>query len=163
MFYFILFILLLALLIFSIINLSINGPKGYRPKEKIEEQHKSSFQKIGHSYLDKENNVAYTDFKIAGVTFKDGRASRQTALRMLKFQDPPMQDPIDFEFEDYEYDGKPAILIKANGRILGNVPADYVDEFIELRDKSLSMDLGYKVSGGGDYPFGCKMVITWRF
>lgn len=74
-----------------------------------------------------------------------------------------MQDPIDFEFEDYIYENEPAILIKANERILGNVPADLVNEFIQLRDSCTSMELGYKVSGGGDYPFGCQMVITWRF
>lgn len=110
-----------------------------------------------------DNNIVQTTFNIAGVTFMDGRKSRQTALRMLKFQDPPMDGPIDFEFEDYEYEWKLAILIKANDRILGNVPADLVSEFIELRDSCSSMELGYKVSGGGDYPFGCKIVITWRF
>lgn len=108
-------------------------------------------------------NIATTDFKVAGVTFKDGRYSRQAALRKIKFQDPPMDGPIDFEFEDYEYDGKPAILIKANERIIGNVPANLVNEFIELRDSCSSMELQYKVSGGGDFPFGCRMIITWRF
>ena len=47
-----------------------------------------------------------------------------------------MDVPIDFEFEDYEYEDKPAILIKANERILGNVPADLVQEFIELVNKA---------------------------
>lgn len=31
-----------------------------------------------------------TSFHIAGVTFNDGRQSRQTSLRMLKFKDAPM-------------------------------------------------------------------------
>lgn len=112
-------------------------------------------------HLDSQN-IAITEFNVAGVTFKDGRASRQTALRKLKFQDPPMDGPIDFEFEDYEYEGSPAILIKANGRILGNVPANLVEEFNELRNNSSSIKLEYRISGGGDYPFGCKMIITWK-
>lgn len=107
--------------------------------------------------------IATTEFNVAGVTFKDGRLSRQAALRKLKFQDPPMDGPIDFEFEDYEYNNSPAILIKANDRIIGNVPADLVNEFIELRGTCSGMELHYRVSGGGDYSFGCKMIITWRF
>ena len=117
----------------------------------------------GYSLHFDSQNMTVTEFKVAGVTFKDGRYTRQAALRKMFFKDPPMDGPIDFEFEDYEYDEKPAILIKANERIIGNVPADLVSEFIQLRDTCSSMELNYKVSGGGDYPFGCKMIITWRF
>lgn len=103
-----------------------------------------------------------TTFHIAGVTFKDGRESRQTSLRMLKFKDYPMNGAINFEFEQYDYEGKPAVKIYANNRVLGNVPADIVDEFIEKITNANDYDIDYQVLGGGDLTYGCEMTFIWK-
>lgn len=103
-----------------------------------------------------------TTFHIAGVTFKDGRESRQTSLRMLKFKDYPMNGAINFEFEQYDYEGKSAVKIIANNRILGNVPADIVDEFIEKITNANDYDIEYQVIGGGEVSFGCIMTFIWK-
>lgn len=109
-----------------------------------------------------ENNTAITKFRIAGVTFKDGKYSRQAALRKLSGKVPPMNEPINFEFEEYLYENQPAVRIICNGRILGNVPADVVNEFLKLKDKSKSFKVKYKILGGFDVSYGCELTITWR-
>ena len=119
-------------------------------------------KKDGYSLELDSLDVATLDFKVAGVTFKDGRRSRQATLRKIKFKDEPMDGPIDFEFEEYDYNGEPAVLIKANGLIIGNVPADLVNKFLKYQNTYKDIELNYKVTGGGDYNFGCKMIITWR-
>lgn len=103
-----------------------------------------------------------TTFKIAGVTFKDGQKQRQTALRMLKFKDAPMDGPINFEFEQYDFEGKDAVRIIANDRILGNVPADIVEEFISDMTSHSDYDIKYKVYCGQNNIFGCEMTFTWK-
>lgn len=109
-----------------------------------------------------ENNTAITKFRIAGVTFKDGKYSRQAALRKLSGKVPPMNEPINFEFVEYDYEGNPAVLIKANGRILGNVPADLVNEFINLYHSCNGLKIKYEILGGFDVSYGCELKITWR-
>lgn len=165
MIWFILFILLFVLLVFSIINLLSNSSKGIK-QSNVNLEHTSNRKhpdfKNRTTYYESKNLVV-TQFKIAGVTFKDGRYSRQAALRKLKFQDPPMDNSINFEFEEYEYNGNPAVIVKANNRVLGNIPADYVNEFIDVKNKTQFVKVDYTISGGGDYPFGCRMYVTWRF
>lgn len=109
-----------------------------------------------------EGTIAKTTFRIAGVTFKDGKYSRQAALKKLSGLVPPMNEPINFEFEEYLYENQPAIRIICNGRILGNVPADVVNEFLKLKDKSKSFKVKYKILGGFDVSYGCELTITWR-
>lgn len=102
------------------------------------------------------------DFNLAGVTFKDGQCKRQTAIKMLKFKDPPMDGQILFEFEQYDYEGKDACRVIANDRILGNVPADCVNEFIEGMTSHNDYDMEYQVVGGGpDMSYGLNMKFRW--
>lgn len=102
-----------------------------------------------------------TTFNIAGTTFSDGREKRQTALKMLKFKDAPMDGPIYFEFEQYEFGGQPAVKIIANERVLGTVPANLVMDFIDKMSSHNDYEIDYKVIGGGDYNYGCTMTFTW--
>lgn len=110
-----------------------------------------------------DNTSAKTTFRIAGVTFKDGKYSRQAALKKLSGNVPPMNEPINFEFEEYLYEDSPAVRIICNGRILGNVPADAVDEFLKLKNSCKSFKVKYKILGGFDVSYGCELKITWRF
>lgn len=103
-----------------------------------------------------------TTFHVAGVTFKDGRESRQTSLRMLKFRDYPMNKSLLFEFEQYEYEGKPAVKILVNNRVIGNVPANIVDDFIDKITTFEDYEIYYEVIGGGSVSYGCIMTFTWK-
>ena len=72
----------------------------------------------------------YVEYKLAGVTYKDGRLSRQAALRAIKFEEPPYYDHPQLVAEIQEYEGQPAVAIKANGRMLGFIPKQRVPEFM---------------------------------
>lgn len=77
-------------------------------------------------------------FKIAGVTFdnEDGK-SRQTLLKRAYIDDCAGE----LEFEEYKFKGKQAVKILYNGNVLGNVPADRVREFVEIKDRITYADL----------------------
>lgn len=163
---------MMVLLIFIFVFIISFSVSYYMKKTKTtnvkKEEYKVNYK--DHPFLDsfdnpsspKEPEYKTTIFNIAGVTFSDGNKKRQTALRMLKFKDAPMDGAICFEFEQYEYEGKAAVKIIANDRILGNVPAAIVDEFIEDITTHTDYDIDYHVSGGGEYPFGCSMTFTWK-
>ena len=68
----------------------------------------------------------FISFKLAGVTFKNGRKSRQSILRAIKFRDGEFADGVELELQPYEYEGQPAYGIFANGQQLGSVPKDMV-------------------------------------
>lgn len=81
--------------------------------------------------IDEEINAKYIffNFKVAGVTFKNGRKTRQAILRAFKWGDETIESS---DFELYEYEGKPAVYVKINDQIVGNIPSDKVSEFLEL-------------------------------
>lgn len=110
-----------------------------------------------------------TDFefypvKVAGVTFKNGRKSRQTILRKIKFYDPPFEDGIELGLSKYEFEGNPAISITANGEQIGNVPAAQVPYIMEnwCRIESISAINVYgggKSEDGEEKNFGAEITI----
>lgn len=72
----------------------------------------------------------YVEYRLAGVTYKDGRYSRQAALRAIKFRNPPFDEEPELHVEIQEYEGKPAVAVKANDRMLGYIPKARVKEFM---------------------------------
>ena len=69
--------------------------------------------------------------KIAGVTFKDGRKSRQTVLRRLYWKDEPFDNnEAEVILKREEFEGKPAFAILVNGDKVGYVPAEH-SQFVE--------------------------------
>lgn len=81
-------------------------------------------------------------FNIAGVTFanEDGR-NRQDLLKEVLASGCDG----DLTFEEFEYNGKPAVRIVYNDDfILGNVPARDVKKFLEICDKISHVDLDIK-------------------
>ena len=99
----------------------------------------------------------YFSFKVAGVSFDndDGR-SRQDIIKEIRRTKEVM-----FSLQRYEYNGKPAIAVIANGEQIGNVPAKIVDEVNEAWTKSYKL-LDFQVLGEGkSAPFGVLVDVSF--
>lgn len=98
----------------------------------------------------KKPEYIFERFNVAGVTFKNGRKSRQTILRKIKFRDEPYSDGLDLGLSYYEYEGAPAYNVTVNDEIIGSVPADKVAYIDELMVAGKIVGVTYiKVYGGG--------------
>lgn len=111
------------------------------------------------------NDVAPYEFiktKIAGVTFKDGRKSRQTVLRRLYWKDAPF-DTANAEaiLERGEYEGKPAFAVLLNGEKAGYVPADHV-QFIEDNFNRCDGITHIEAYCGENNIYGAEITIRFR-
>ena len=92
----------------------------------------------------------FEKIKVAGVTFKSGRKSRQTILRKIKFRDEPYSDGLELGLSYYEYEDKPAYNITVNDDVIGNVPADKVEYIDGLMDAGRIVGLTHiEIYGGG--------------
>lgn len=92
----------------------------------------------------------FEQIKVAGVTFKNGRKSRQAILRAIKFRDEPYKDGLELGLSYYEYEGAPAYNITVNNEIIGSVPADKVAYIDALMDAGKIVGVTYiNVYGGG--------------
>jgi len=102
------------------------------------------------------------EFKVAGVTFKNGRKTRQALIRAIKWHDPPYDKEVEITLERYDFEGKLAIGVYANGEQLGNVPADLVPEVDAAWQKRYQV-LNYEVLGSGqDAPFGFRVKFLFE-
>ena len=81
-------------------------------------------------------------FNIAGVTFKnDDGTKRQDLLKEVLAS----EGDCDITFEEYEYNGKPAVrIIYDDVHTLGNVPARMVSEFLKIMDNISAVNLDIK-------------------
>lgn len=117
-------------------------------------------------YYDPElERSQFKEIKLAGVTFKnDDGSSRQANLQNLKAKAEPFDNNVNLEFERYDFQGEPAVLVTANGFGLGNIPKSEVD-FILYTSFTL---LEYKVIGGGQsksgqsQSYGCILKIRYE-
>lgn len=102
------------------------------------------------------------EFNVAGVSFKNGRKTRQALIRAIKYQDPPYDKTVEITLERYDYEGSLAIGVYANGEQLGNVPADRVAE-VDAVWKAQYTVTHYEVLGSGrEQPFGFKIRILFE-
>lgn len=113
-----------------------------------------------------ENNEPYEflRIKLAGVTFKNGRKSRQSILRAIKFRDGDFADGVDLELKPYEWEGQPAYGVYANGQQIGSVPADMVAYITENKARVVGFTAIDVYGGGRDSEgniknFGCEVVL----
>lgn len=111
-----------------------------------------------------ESPYIFLRFKVAGVTFKNGRKTRQAILRAFKWGD---EIPEKVDFELYEYKGRPAVYVKINDQIVGNIPADTTEKFLEheklyIRD-NIHCDIygGSKLNDGTRTNYGCEIIIRY--
>lgn len=102
------------------------------------------------------------EFNVAGVSFKNGRKTRQALIRAIKYQDPPYDKNVEITLERYDYEGSLAIGVYANGEQLGNVPADRVAE-VDAAWEARYTVTHYEVLGSGkSAPFGFKIRILFE-
>lgn len=112
----------------------------------------------------KEEPYEFLPIKVAGVTFKNGNKSRQSILRALKFRDGEFAEGVDLELKAYEWEGKPAYGIYANGQQIGNVPANMVSYISDNYERIISF-AGIEVYGGGRNEeggiksYGCEVTL----
>jgi hypothetical protein len=128
------------------------------------EQEKNDRLKEAKEFEEKQKQIRqkyhHLTFNVAGVTFKNGRKTRQAILRKIKFEDEPFCKIESVEFEPYEFDGEQAYYIKVNGETIGNVPRKNIEEFEKYQCRNMTITL-LEVSGGQDFPYGC--TITLKF
>lgn len=112
----------------------------------------------------KDEPYEFLRIKLAGVTFKNGRKSRQSILRAIKFRDGEFSDGVELELQPYEWEGQPAYGVYANGQQIGSVPADKVAYITENKDRIIGFS-AIEVYGGGRGEegqvknFGCEVVL----
>lgn len=100
--------------------------------------------------------------KVAGVTFKDGRQSRQTMIRRLYWKDEPFdKNEAEVTLQREEYDGKPAFAVLLNDRKIGYVPAEhslYISDNLDRCDGVTHIE-AYR---GKEDIYGAEIVIRFR-
>ena len=111
-----------------------------------------------------ESPYIFLRFKVTGVTYKNGRKTRQAILRAFKWGD---EIPETVDFELYEYEGRPAVYVKINDQIVGNVPADTTETFLEheklYQRDNVHCDIygGSKLDDGSRTNYGCEIIIRY--
>lgn len=69
--------------------------------------------------------------KVAGVIYKNEDGSkRQNILKAYYNTDTPAAD-----FKLYDYRGNPAALVLIDGKPIGNIPRDQLDDFLRIYDR----------------------------
>ena len=121
---------------------------------------------ILNKLFSKKDSTEELIIKVAGVTFKNGRKSRQTILRKIKFKDEPFDKRLDIKLEQYDFEGRPAIGIYVNGEMIGNVPKDKTQFFIDNADRMIGIS-GMEIVGGGTVngeklSYGVRIKITMK-
>lgn len=132
-------------------------------------------------YLDKKNPAPATEaavnvapspaqntdtftFRAAGVTFNNGRKTRQAILRKIYWRDEPFLR-VSYTLREYDFEGSPAIGVYANGEQIGNVPKDDVSFVLPLLDRitkiSVNVSGGGQTEGGENINFGATVTITY--
>ena len=105
----------------------------------------------------------FLSVKVAGVTFKNGRKSRQTILRKIHFKDEPFdKGTMELTLQREEWEGKPAFGVYVNGDQIGNIPAEQAD-YINDNFSRLDGIVNIEVYGGGEgRNYGAEITLRFR-
>lgn len=105
----------------------------------------------------------FLSVKVAGVTFKNGRKSRQTILRKIHFKDEPFNKrTMELTLQREEWEGKPAFGVYVNGDQIGNIPAEYVS-YVNDNFSRLDGIVNMEVYGGGEgRNYGAEITLRFR-
>lgn len=105
-------------------------------------------------------HTEFQTFRVVGVTFKNGRRSRQTILRQIYYRDPPYQRDPDIRLEKYEFEGEPAFAVYTNNEQIGNIGKDDIPFLLERWDRYREVT-EFSISGGGDRNFGIEISVKF--
>lgn len=111
----------------------------------------------------KANNDYYT-FRVAGVTFNNGRKTRQAILRKIKYGDEPFDGIVSWDLKKYDFEGSTAVGIYANSEQVGNVPKDSLSFVLENWNRIKSV-YHTEILGGGETEdgekinYGCEVTL----
>lgn len=114
--------------------------------------------------IEPESPYIFLRFRVAGVTFKNGRKTRQAILRAFKWGDENIES---VDLEQYEYEGRPAVYVKINDQIIGNIPSDTTGTFLEYEQKYKRDNVhcevygGTKLDDGSRTNYGCEVYIRY--
>lgn len=106
----------------------------------------------------------FLTFKVAGVTFKNGRKTRQAILRAFKWGDEEIET---ISFEPYTYEDRPAVYVVINEQIVGNIPSEYTEKFYEMERLYERVNVhcevygGTKLDDGSRTNYGCEVYIKY--
>lgn len=116
----------------------------------------------GNLEAQQDSSYEFLRTKIAGVTFKDGRKSRQTIIRRLYWNDEPFdKNEAEVVLERGEYEGKPAFAVILNGQKAGYVPAEHV-QFIEENFARCDGVTHIEAYCGANDIYGAEIIIRFR-
>lgn len=116
----------------------------------------------GNLEAQQDSSYEFLRTKIAGVTFKDGRKSRQTIIRRLYWKDEPFdKNEAEVVLERGEYEGKPAFAVILNGLKAGYVPAEHV-QFIEENFARCDGVTHIEAYCGANDIYGAEIIIRFR-
>lgn len=100
-------------------------------------------------------------FTVVGVTFKNGRKSRQTILRKLRYGDPPFGYGATIELEKYDFEGEDAIGVYADGEQVGNISRKDLPWLLDHWEDYFSVS-EYDIHGGGGLSYGMDIRVCFR-
>lgn len=101
------------------------------------------------------------EFHVAGVTFKNGRRTRQAILRAIKFKDTGYEST-KITLKKVDFEGSPAIEVWANEELIGYVPKEIVPDIISAWKNEYQINSWEIVGGGDDFSYGCKIKAMFR-
>lgn len=101
-------------------------------------------------------------FNIVGVTFKNGRRSRQTILRQIYFRDPPYTHDPDIRIEKVDYEGQPAFAVFTNGEQVGFIGKDDIPAVLERWDKYEEVTEFSVFGGGPGKSYGMDIRVQFK-
>lgn len=97
-------------------------------------------------------------------TFKNGRKSRQAILRKIEWKDEPFDGTGVYTLQVYEYEGRLAVGVYANGEQIGNVPKEHTKFVVESINKIQSVSVkvysGSKTKSGEQKSFGTEATLV---
>lgn len=103
------------------------------------------------------------EFKVVGVTFtNDDNTPRQEILKAIKEQRKPFDKRLDVLLQEYSFEGSPAIYVKVNDQIIGNIGHDDVQFFFKNQDRMLGVKNLYVGGDDGLYYARVKVVLKTK-
>lgn len=117
----------------------------------------------GKSAIYSQEGFNFLRTKVAGVTFKNGRKSRQTILRKIYWKEEPFdKGSMELTVERDEWEGKPAFGVYVNGEQIGSIPAEH-SQFMSDNFSRLDGITNIDVYGGGEgRNYGAEIILRFR-